>query len=76
MFSLKDGQVGPVVELPTGFHVVKLVHRDFACQLPFDEKVQKQIRDKLRNELFQREIQLIVKQLKRKAVIEYARKVG
>ncbi len=76
LFSLKDGQVGPVVELPTGFHVVKLVHRDFAGQLPFDEKVQKQIRDKLRNELFQREIQLIVKQLKRKAVIEYARKVG
>jgi parvulin-like peptidyl-prolyl isomerase len=76
LFGLKDGQVGPVIELPTGFHVVKLVHRDFAGQMPFDEKVQKQIRDKLRNDLFQKEMKKIVVDLKRRAVIEYSRKVS
>jgi peptidyl-prolyl cis-trans isomerase SurA len=72
LFSLTDGQVGAVIELPTGFHVVKLIHRQKAGQLPFEEKVQKQIRDKLRNEVAARESKKIVQELKRKAVIVYA----
>jgi parvulin-like peptidyl-prolyl isomerase len=73
LFRLADGQVGDPIELPTGFHVVRLVHRQNAGQLPFDDKVQKQIRDKLRNEFFQTEIKRIVRDLKRKAVIVIAR---
>src|SRR5262249_49621171 len=38
---------------------------------PFDEKVQKEIRDKLRNEISQREMKRVVAELKREAVIEY-----
>jgi parvulin-like peptidyl-prolyl isomerase len=73
LFQLRDGQVGPLVELPTGFHVIRLVKRTRAGMLPFgDEKVQKQIREKLRGEVFQREMKRIVGDLKRKAVIEVA----
>jgi hypothetical protein len=73
LFQLRDGQVGPLLELPTGFHVLRLVKRTYAGALPFgDEKVQKQIRDKLRGEVFQREMKRIVGDLKRKSVIEIA----
>jgi parvulin-like peptidyl-prolyl isomerase len=73
LFRLADGQVGDPIEMPSGFHIVRLVHRQKAGQLPFDEKVQKQIRDKLRNEFFQTEIKKIVRELRRKAVIVIAR---
>jgi peptidyl-prolyl cis-trans isomerase SurA len=72
LFSLKEGEVGPLVELPGGFHVVRVAKRDLAGTRPFDEKVQKQIRDKLRGELAQREIRRLVNELKRKAIIDYA----
>ena len=60
------------MELETGFHVVRLVKRQHAGRMPFDEKVQKQIRDKLRNQVFQREMKRLVDSLKRTAVIEIA----
>src|SRR5262249_39246459 len=41
--GLRDGQIGPVVELSTGVHVFRLLKREHAGQLPFDEKVQKRI---------------------------------
>lgn len=73
LFQLRDGQVGPLVELPTGFHVIRLVKRTHAGTLPFnDEKVQKQIRDKLRGEVFEREMKRIIGDLRRKSVIEIA----
>jgi parvulin-like peptidyl-prolyl isomerase len=72
LFGLKDGQVGPLIELETGFHIVRLVKRQHAGRKPFDEEVQKQIRDKLRGQVFQRETKKLVDDLKRKAVIEIA----
>jgi parvulin-like peptidyl-prolyl isomerase len=71
LFQLRDGEVGPLVELPTGFHVVRLVKRTYAGMLPF-EKAQKPIRDKLRGEVFQREMKKIVRDLKDKSVIQIA----
>ncbi len=71
LFRLHDGEVG-LVEMPTGFHVVRVVAREFAGQLPFNEKVQKQIKEKLRNDVGQRVMKDYVKNLKRKAIIEYA----
>jgi parvulin-like peptidyl-prolyl isomerase len=76
LFTLTDGTVGPIIELPSGFHVIKLVHRQQAGLRPFDDKVQKQIRDKLRNDLSQVEVKRIVSSLRAKAVIEYARKAN
>jgi hypothetical protein len=72
LFALKDGEVGPLVELETGFHVVRLVKRQKAGLLPFDHKVQTQIHNKLRNETFQRERKRVIAELRRKAVIEIA----
>ena len=69
--KLKDGDVA-VVEMSQGFHVVRLVKREYAGPMPFDSKVQKQIRDKLRNQVFQREMDRLLKDLKEKAVIERA----
>jgi parvulin-like peptidyl-prolyl isomerase len=70
LFQLKDGETA-VVELEKGFHVVRLVKRDYAGQTPFDEKTQKQIKDKLTNEMAQVEMKRIVNKLKREAVIVY-----
>jgi parvulin-like peptidyl-prolyl isomerase len=71
LFKLKDGEVA-VIPISTGFHVVKIVHREYAGQLPFDAKVQKQVKEKLRNEMGQREMKRIVAELKRSAIIEFA----
>ncbi len=71
LFRMKEGEIA-VIEIGSGCHVVRLVHRVFAGPMPFDEKVQKQIRDKLRGEAAQREMDRIKTELKRKAVIEIA----
>lgn len=70
LFQMKDGET-TVVELEKGFHVIRLVKRDYAGQTPFDEKTQKQIKEKLTNEIGQVEIKRIVNKLKREAVIVY-----
>jgi parvulin-like peptidyl-prolyl isomerase len=71
LFRMKEGEVA-VVEIGSGFHIVRLAKRTYAGPLPFDEKVQKQIKEKLRGEVSQREIKRIVNDLKRKAVIDVA----
>jgi parvulin-like peptidyl-prolyl isomerase len=71
LFELKDGEVGPLVELPTGVHVIMLVKREYAGIKIFDEKVQKQVRDRLRNEAGQYEMKRMLSDMKRQAVIEY-----
>jgi hypothetical protein len=72
LFQLKDGETA-VVELEKGFHVVRVVKRDYAGQTPFDEKTQKQIKEKLTNETTQVEMKRIVNKLKRDAVIVYTK---
>ena len=72
LFQMKDGDTA-VVELEKGFHVVRLVKRDYAGETPFDEKTQKQIKNKLTNEIGQIEIKRIVNKLKRDAVIVYTK---
>jgi len=69
LFSMKDGDFA-VVEIGSGFHVIRLVRHEFAHQKPFDDLVQKEIREKLRAEIMKREIEHFVADLKRKSVIE------
>ena len=73
LFGLHDGQIGRIVEMPNGYHVVRLVKRQYAGILPLDEKVQAQIRQKIRGEVFQREAKMIVEELRRQTAIEIAR---
>jgi parvulin-like peptidyl-prolyl isomerase len=69
LFRLRDGGVD-LIELPTGYHIIRVVKRQYAGPVPFDEKTQKRIKDKLRGEVFEREMKRIVSDLKRKAVID------
>jgi parvulin-like peptidyl-prolyl isomerase len=74
LFRMRAGDVGPVVEIGSGFHVFRLVKRDYAGVKPFaEEEVQRMIRNKLRGEASARESKKMIADLKRKAVIEYAR---
>jgi hypothetical protein len=70
LFQLEDGQVGPVIELREGFHVVRLVRREYAGLVPFDDKVQTMIRDKLRNEAYARERKRFLEELRKNAHVE------
>src|SRR5262249_40914229 len=56
LFQMRDGDIGPIVEISTGFHVIRLVKREYAGRKPFDVQVQIQIREKLRQEIAQREM--------------------
>jgi hypothetical protein len=72
LFRLKPGEVGPVIEIGSGYHVIRLVERTYAGQRPFDDKVQKAIREKLRGKVFQLEMKRILNDLKQRAIIEVA----
>jgi parvulin-like peptidyl-prolyl isomerase len=72
LFGMKDGELS-LVEIGSGFHVVRLVKRVYAGPMPFDDKVQKQIRDKLRGEVFQREMKRIIRDLRSKAVVQVSK---
>jgi parvulin-like peptidyl-prolyl isomerase len=69
VWSLKPGQMSEVIETPTGYHVVKVVERDYAGLRPFDSKVQGQIRDKLNRKLREAEYKKLVEELWRKGVV-------
>jgi peptidyl-prolyl cis-trans isomerase SurA len=69
LFQMHEGDM-KILEVPHGYHVIRLVKRQHAGPIPFDAKVQKEIHDKIRNEVYQRERESIVKELKRKAVID------
>jgi peptidyl-prolyl cis-trans isomerase SurA len=70
LFNLFDNDVGPIVELSTGFHVFRVVKREYAGQIPFNQETQKIIINKLKNEIADRETKRIVDQLRSRAVIE------
>lgn len=70
VFQLREGEVGSVIEVPAGFHVIRVVKREYAGVRPFDEKVQSEIRNKLRNEIFSGETKRILADLRRQGTIE------
>jgi parvulin-like peptidyl-prolyl isomerase len=70
LFQMHDGDVSELVELETGFHLVRVVKREYAGQMGFNEKTQEAIRDKLKNEVFSREAKSIVADMVRAATIE------
>jgi peptidyl-prolyl cis-trans isomerase C len=69
LFQLKVGEVGPTIDLGFGFHVVKVVEREYAGKEPFDEKCQAKVRMKLEGYIAEREYKRIVDDLKRSATI-------
>jgi parvulin-like peptidyl-prolyl isomerase len=71
VWGMKAGQV-VLVEVGNGYHVVRVKKREHAGRRPFDDKLQKEIKEKLRGEIFQVEMKRFVNGLKRTAVIEIA----
>jgi parvulin-like peptidyl-prolyl isomerase len=69
LFKMQDGDM-EIVDCSRGYHVIRVVKRQHEGPIPFDAKVQKEIRDKLRMVVFMRERESIVKELKRKSVID------
>jgi peptidyl-prolyl cis-trans isomerase C/foldase protein PrsA len=76
LFKLRNGQIGPVVELSTGVHIFRLVERDPGGPVPLNEAVQNQIRTRLRSQLADREYKRIIRELKTRAVIDLERDAG
>ncbi len=75
LFDLKAGDVGPVVELQNGFHVIRVAKRDYAGRMPFNEETQEKIRKKLQEAVFERESKRITADLRSRATIEIAKTV-
>lgn len=69
LFKLEEGQVA-LVELPSGYHIIRVDKREFAGLQPFDDATQKDIRRKLQTIIADREYKRIVNDLKRKATIQ------
>jgi len=72
LLSMKAGQVSGAIEMGAGFHVVKVTKRVEAGRMPFEAKLQRGIREKLRNDAFMKEMKHFVSGLRRLAVIQRA----
>ena len=69
LFQMRDGELG-LLELANGLQVFKLVKRDYAGTLPLDAKLQTTIRNKLKNDVWEREYKRIVADLRHRATVE------
>jgi PPIC-type PPIASE domain len=69
LFKLREGEIGPVIPLTTGVHLIRVTKREYAGQKPLDYAVQKTIRKKLEGERFEREIQRLVRELRDRATV-------
>ena len=68
--KMKPGDLG-LQQLSTGVHLFRLVERQDGGQIPFDETVQTQIRNKLKSQILEKEFKRFVRELKDRAIIEY-----
>jgi hypothetical protein len=70
LFRMRDGEIGPVVELSTGVHIFRVIRREVGGQMPLDEKAQRKIREKLLADVTEREAKRIIRELRDRSVIE------
>ena len=57
------------MDIPTGVHIIRLVKFEPSYQRPFNQEVQLEIRNRLRGEVFEREVKYLVRDLRTRADI-------
>ncbi len=73
LFRLKEGEIGPVIPLSSGVHIVRVTKREFAGLTPLNEKTQKLIELKIKNQVAEHEYKHIMRELRGRATIEILR---
>jgi hypothetical protein len=71
LLTLKAEEVGPVVEVPNGFHVIKVVERQYAGCKPLDDKLRAEIREQLKKQALLQDQKRLFLELRRNAKIEF-----
>jgi peptidyl-prolyl cis-trans isomerase SurA len=66
IFEMKAGQVSPLLQTATGYHIIKVTEMQKAGTRPFDGKVQAEIRAKLTKQLQEREYKKLMDDLWRR----------
>lgn len=72
LFKLRAGETSDPIEVTSGFHIVRVVEREYAGLRPFNEEVQREIRAHLRSRIADREQKRVIEELRSRAVIEYS----
>jgi parvulin-like peptidyl-prolyl isomerase len=70
VLGLKPGELSAVIQTPTGYHIVKVLEREYAGVRPFDQTVQNAIRDKLDGQFYEADRAKMVEDLWRKGVVQ------
>lgn len=73
LFALKEGQIGPVVDIGTGVHIFRVTKREYAGPQPMTDKVQEKIRRTLQNKIVEREYQQLTRVMRARAVVQIVR---
>jgi parvulin-like peptidyl-prolyl isomerase len=66
---LNSGEVGPLIETPTGYHIIRVIDHVPGGKTPF-ERACPDIRRRLQNKIGQIEYKRVVEELRAKAHIE------
>jgi hypothetical protein len=71
VWALQPGQISGLIELPDGYHIVKVLERQYAGLRPFvDNKVQAECRDRLKRQYSDAERNKLVQELWRRTAIQ------
>jgi parvulin-like peptidyl-prolyl isomerase len=62
IMAMKQGQI-QIVESGAGFHIIRIAERTYAGRKPFDDKLQADIRRKVQNQIYDREVKRLVETL-------------